>query len=88
MDNNSLRNDYKNNVTLARVWLDGFTEDRGGILKSARLDEGTRTEADCRRALAQLLADENAPREILHLLAQLIAPDDPNLPKEYGRIGE
>ena len=87
MENNS-SDDYERNVALARTWLNGFAKDGGGILQSAQFDEGTRTEADCRRALAQLLADENAPREILHLLAQLIAPDDPNLPKEYGRIGE
>lgn len=90
MDNNSLSNDYESNIALARKWLNGFAEDKGGILKSARHDEDTRAEAGCRRALAQLLADGNAPREIMHLLAQLIAPDDPDLPKGcgLGPIGE
>jgi len=88
MENNSLSNDYESNVAAARAWLNGFAEDKGGILKSARYDEDTRAEAGCRRALAQLLADGNAPRDIMHLLAQLIAPNDPIHPKKYGLIGE
>lgn len=70
-----LESEHARNVTLARAWLGGVVRDNNGFGEMYRLEERTAAEAAGRRALAQLLVDGNAPREIIHLLATLIAPD-------------
>lgn len=62
-------------VQLARVWLEGFVTDSERLMQSKTVEEDTPHDRACRDALAQLLVDADTPREILDLLATLIAPD-------------
>lgn len=63
------------NIIRSRAWLSGYFRDLDGVLITRRVEEFTEQDRDCRRALAQLLIDGDAPQEILDLLAVAIAPD-------------
>lgn len=61
----------------SRILLGGYIlEDEKGFDSRCYLPEGKEYEVACRRALATLLCHHSPPREILYLLARLIAPDD------------
>ncbi len=68
-------------IQLARIWLCGLSTVTDGIRQHKRVEEGTQQDKACRQSLAQLLVDGDAPREILDLLATLIAPDSKASPK-------
>lgn len=62
-------------ITLARVWLTGFITDDGTSRRQCFLEDGTLEDRTCRLALAQLLIDGEAPRELTDLLAAAIVPN-------------
>jgi len=61
----------------SRVLLSGFTgKDEAGLPTHEYLKAGDAFEDECRLSLATLLRSGNPPKDILRLLAELIAPDD------------
>lgn len=68
-------------IHLARIWLRGYIKVTNGIHQHKRIEEPSLEDKLCRHSLAQLLVDGDAPREILDLLARLIAPDSDVSPK-------
>ena len=63
-------------TSMSRALLRGYiSEGDNGLPSSVYLHEGD-YEIECRRALATLLSSGNPPKEILHLLANLFAPND------------
>ena len=65
-------------TTMSRALLRGYIsrDKKNEIPSSVYFPEGHENEIKCRRALATLLSSGNPPKEILHLLANLFAPND------------
>lgn len=80
---------FAERVQLARIWLQGFAVESKGVMQSKRVEEDTPLDRACRHALAQLLVDADAPREIMDVLATLIAPDS-EAGQKFGltKVGE
>lgn len=83
MANKNLPDELKTNedreiehrVRLARAWLGGYMEVGRSIPNLAYIEAHSEKDRTARMALAQLLVDGNAPRDVLELLASCIAPD-------------